>query len=245
MLPPLLPDVLDPRPQLTARLRIETGGWLVEQQQRGIVDDRDVEGESLLLSAGELLERLVGFVLESDLAQAVGDLLVGERHPVEPGVQPHDLRDLQLGLKAGRLKLHAHSGPGLGGMAPAVDAVEQDRPRLRPDQPFDRAQRARLARTVWPEQSEDLSPSDLEADRVDCRLGPVGDRQVAHLEDPGDPSDSTDVSAAVLGRYRGLAAGGRLGCQQQRSVLVLLGNEVCACLAVPQHLHPLRHSRPA
>src|ERR1700744_2530924 len=66
--PPLLPDVLDPAPQLAARLRIEAGGWLIEQQQRGIVDDRDVERETLLLSAGELLERLVRLALESDHA---------------------------------------------------------------------------------------------------------------------------------------------------------------------------------
>ena len=107
-------------------------------------------------------------------------------HPVEPGVQPHDLPDLQLGLEAGRLKLHAHPCPGLSGMAPAVDAVEQDRPGLGLDQPFDRAQRARLAGSVRPQQTEDLSPADLEADRVDCRLGAVSDCQVAHLEDPAD-----------------------------------------------------------
>ena len=93
-------------------------------------------------------------------------------------------------------------------MAHAVDAVELDRPRLRLDQPFDRAQRARLARSVRPEQSEDLSPADLEADRVDCRLRPVGDRQVAHLEDPGDPSDG---DGCQLGRPRQVPCPGRWG----------------------------------
>ena len=208
MLPPSCRMCSIRAPQLAARLRIKAGGRLVEQQQRGLVDDRDVQGEALLLSAGELLERLVCFVLEPDPAQAVGDLLVGEPHPVEPGVQPHDLRDLQLGLEAGRLKLNSHSCLGLRGVAPAVDAVEQDRPRLGLDQSFDRAQRARLAGSVWPQQSEDLSPADLEADRVDCRLRPISDCQVAHLEDPANRSGSRDVSAAVLGGYLGLGARG-------------------------------------
>ena len=113
-------------------------------------------------------------------------------------------------------------------MAPAVDAVEQDRPGLGLDQPFDGAQRARLARSVRPEQTEDLSPADLEADRVDCPLRAVSDRQVAHLEDPGDlrNSDGHGGGSAVFGRYRLLSAGDRLGRQQQRSVLTLLGNDV-------------------
>jgi len=82
----LLADVLDPAPQLAARLGIKARGRLVEQQQRGIVDDRDVQSEALLLSAGELLEGLVRLTLESDHAQAVGDLLARELDAVEPGV---------------------------------------------------------------------------------------------------------------------------------------------------------------
>jgi hypothetical protein len=82
----LLADVLDPAPQLAARLGIKARGRLVEQEQRGIVDDRDVQSEALLLSAGELLEGLVCLALESDRAQAVGDLLARELDAVEPSV---------------------------------------------------------------------------------------------------------------------------------------------------------------
>ncbi len=240
----LLADVLDPAPQLTAGLRIKAGGGLVEQQQCGVVDDRDVQGETLLLPARELLERLVCLALEPDHAQAVGDLLTGQLDAVEPGVQPHNLADLQLELKAGRLKLHTHPGPGLVGMAPAVDVVEQDRPGLGLDQPFDGAQRARLACSVRSEQTEDLAPADLEADRVDCPPRAVSDREVAHLQDPGDPGDGDGRGAAVFGGHRLLGVGDRLGRQQQRSILVLLGDDVRTCLATPQHLHPLRHRCP-
>ena len=70
MLPPCCSDLLDPAPELTARLGIETGCRLVEQQQCRLVDDRDVEREPLLLSAGQLLERLGRLILEPDLLQA-------------------------------------------------------------------------------------------------------------------------------------------------------------------------------
>ena len=65
--PALLSDVLDPTPELTTGLRIETSRRLVEQQQRRIVNDRDVQREALLLSARELLERLARLTLEPDL----------------------------------------------------------------------------------------------------------------------------------------------------------------------------------
>src|SRR5579859_6795298 len=184
--PALLSDVLDPAPELAARLRIKASGRLIEQEQRGVVDDRDVQGEALLLSARELLERLVRLALEPDRPQALGDLRVGELQAIQARVQPDDLRDLQLILEARGLKRHAHPRPRQRRLALAVDAVEHDRPRTGLDQPFDRAQRARLAGTVRSQQADDLAPADVEADRVDCRLAAVGDRQVAHLEDGGD-----------------------------------------------------------
>lgn len=49
--PALLSDVLDPTPELTTGLRIETSRRLVQQQQRRIVDDRDVQRQALLLPA--------------------------------------------------------------------------------------------------------------------------------------------------------------------------------------------------
>ena len=72
--PALLADVLDPPPELAARLGIEARRRLVEQQQQRLVDDGDVERQSLLLAAGELLERLGRLGLEADGAEVVGDL---------------------------------------------------------------------------------------------------------------------------------------------------------------------------
>ena len=46
----------DQIPELAARLRIETGGRLVEKEQIGIADDRARERETLLLSARQLAD---------------------------------------------------------------------------------------------------------------------------------------------------------------------------------------------
>ena len=73
MLPPVLAQLFDPRPELPARLRIEAGRRLVEQEQDGLVHDRDVQRETLLLPARQLLERLGRFTLEPDHGKPVGD----------------------------------------------------------------------------------------------------------------------------------------------------------------------------
>ena len=89
-----------------------------------------------------------------------------------------------------------------------------------------------------------ISPADLEADRVDCHLCAVGDRQLAHLEDPAAISNGDGRGSGVFGRHRLVGAGDWRGREQQRSVLVLLGDDVRECLPAPQQLHPLRHRRP-
>src|ERR1700733_8847882 len=57
--PALLAQVLDPAPQLTPRLRIQTCRRLVEQEQRRLMDHGDLQRQALLLYAGKLLEGLI------------------------------------------------------------------------------------------------------------------------------------------------------------------------------------------
>ena len=53
-MPPSALEALEQRPELPARLRIEPGRRLVEEQQVGAADQRAGDREALLLSAGEL-----------------------------------------------------------------------------------------------------------------------------------------------------------------------------------------------
>ena len=66
----LFDDVVD----FAADLRIESGGWLVEEEHAGIVDECHGEGEALFLAAGELAVEGVAFFLETEtLEQALRD----------------------------------------------------------------------------------------------------------------------------------------------------------------------------
>ena len=53
---------------LEPNLGIETGGWFVEEKHLRIVDQREGEGETLLLAAGQ--GRITGFALFPELEPA-------------------------------------------------------------------------------------------------------------------------------------------------------------------------------
>src|SRR5437763_9160282 len=96
-------------------------------------------------------------------------------------------------------------------MSSDIHAIEQHRPGPRLDQALDRTERARLARSIGPQEPEDLTTADLEADIVDGSLGTIGHRKVADRQDhaqlrAGDARPGTgDLCGAglALGHRRG------------------------------------------
>ena len=70
--PAAILQVPDHVPELAARLGVQAGGGLVEEEDLGISDQRDGDGEPLLLAAGKLLDQGIGLALQRDL----GDRLV-------------------------------------------------------------------------------------------------------------------------------------------------------------------------
>src|SRR5438067_1294705 len=79
-------DRLHQLPEIASRLRIESGGRLIEEQHRRIVDERDREQQPLLLAAGEL----AGVAPRELLQGAQADELI-DLEPV--GVEPPEQRD--------------------------------------------------------------------------------------------------------------------------------------------------------
>ena len=179
---PGAPQLLDAPPQGAPRLRVEPGGGLVEQQEQGVVDGRDVERQPLLLAAGELLEPFAGLLVEPDGAQAVGDPVAGELDAVETAEQPGQLLDAQLGLEARRLQLDPEPGLRLQRLLPCIHPVDEHPTGTRGEQPLDRAQRAGLARTVRTEEPEDLAAFDPQGDARDRDTAAVGDHEVVDAQ---------------------------------------------------------------
>ena len=75
----LLQQVLQPLPHQVARLRVEAGGRLVEEQQVGVVDERAAEREPPLHAARELARLGVGLRLQRRELQQLRHALVDRR----------------------------------------------------------------------------------------------------------------------------------------------------------------------
>ena len=162
-----LPQMLDSLPKLAARLGIETGGWLVEQDQRRVVHCGDQQREPLLLAAGQLAETLAGLLLEMDRRQVFVGRGLRSRSPIEAGVEAHQLANRQFLLKAGRLELHPYLCACVARPGACIDAIHDDGARCRLDQAFDRAERAGFPGAVGTEEAEDLSLVDRERHALD------------------------------------------------------------------------------
>src|SRR5262249_33085310 len=79
-----------------------------------------------------------------------------------------------------RLQLHADPGQQARVAWPRREPEHTDCPGVRPAQPFDDLERGGLARAVWPENSEELTWLDVEADAVHgCHIA-VGLADIAH-----------------------------------------------------------------
>ena len=66
MVRPPAPEALDQLPELPARLRVEPGRRLVEEEQLGVADQRAGEREPLLLPARELADPRPRLLVELD-----------------------------------------------------------------------------------------------------------------------------------------------------------------------------------
>ena len=151
----------DHLPRRAARLRVEAGGRLVEEDEVGVADERDAEVEPPLLAARERLDPRARLLLEPDERDHLVDvprravvagedrvrLAHGEVRP-ELGLLQDDadplaeVRPRPLGI----VSEHAH----LAGVALAVALEDLDG--------------RRLAGAVRPEEAEDLSLLDREVD---------------------------------------------------------------------------------
>ena len=141
-----------------ARVRVERGHRLVEQQHRGIACERPGQRDPLALAARELLGPRPRQVRDPEpLEQLVHAVAAAEA----------DVR-LDGEVREERVLLEDQPDPPLfRGQIHATLGVEQhlvpehDPPPARPDEAGDRAQRGRLARPRRPDQRESLAP-DLE-----------------------------------------------------------------------------------
>src|ERR1700731_351528 len=178
-----LADVTDEIPNGAARLGIKTGGQLVEKNNFGIVDQRESNEESLLLTAGKIHKPSVALVGEAEAfeeAFGIDGFLVVKRGPEVDGL-PHFDALLQLGL----LQLNTDPSLQLIDLTKRIKAENRDGAAVGSAQAFDALHGGCFSRTVGANQTENLALVYVEGDFVDGDGRAVGFANSGNLDDRG------------------------------------------------------------
>jgi hypothetical protein len=189
----LLEQVLQPLPHQVARLRVEAGGRLVEQQQVGVVDERAAEREAPLHSARELARPGAGLRLQRSEIEQLGHALVDQRaREAEVGaVDAQVLGAGEVGIEAVELGDDADPLLGLANLRGQRHAERLDRSAVGAGEAEADADRRRLAGAVRADHAETFARHDLEREVVDdggvaVLLRQVGDakKRLGHARAP-------------------------------------------------------------
>ena len=148
----VVPDVLEDLPHLRHSPGVESGSWLVEYDDVGIVEQGEAEADPLPHSLGEGADLLVGPVLHLDLLEDLGCLGLY-------GILAHaeDLADVlerlsgrEVGVELGGLHDGAHALEGHLGVLEDIVAVDVHLAGGGVDEVGQYLQRGALAGTVGP-----------------------------------------------------------------------------------------------
>ena len=175
-----------PRP---ARHGIETRRRLVEKEDPRLVHQAARDLDTAPHAARQVLHLLVRHCVSSTASSssAISCCAFGARNAVQLGEDDQVLLDAQLEVAGHRLRDDADRSAHAVGLVRDVEAVDARRAGGRRQQRREHPDERRLAGAVGPEQPEDLTVFDREADAVDGR-------EVAELLD-----DLVDVDG---GRHR-------------------------------------------
>ena len=171
----LLPrEARDLRPEGAAALRVEAGRRLVEEEDRGPVDERERQVEAALHPAGVGADAAVGGEREADaleqLVPAPAPLV--RTQAVERGLEAQVVARGEERVERRLLQRGADRAPHLRALARDVEAADRGRARGRRQQRRQHVDGRRLARAVRAEEAVDLAGRHVQVDLVD-RLRPL------------------------------------------------------------------------
>ena len=157
-------ESLDQVPQRAARLRVETRGGLVEEDQFRVVDQSKRDRQSLLLPAGEVHRVGLGPLAEID---GVDELLCGHGVIEEAAEEVQQFGHGQPRIERDALQLH--TDPLLDRLRVLADiqAEDLDGARIGRAKAFENLDRCRLAGAVRAQHAEHFAPGHFEGDFVD------------------------------------------------------------------------------
>src|SRR5690606_22390023 len=152
------PEGLAHVPERAARLGIEPGSGLVQEEDVGRARERARHAEPLTLPAGEVPH--VGAALLAELHQ-LEELLHRRAALVEGGEEAERLDHALLLGEPGLLELDAQPGAEAGGVRAPAHAQHLDLARVRSGEALENLHRGGLTGAVGAEQSVTLAAPDL------------------------------------------------------------------------------------
>ena len=150
-------------PEVAARAGVEAGGGLVEQKDRGGMDQPLGQLDAALHSAGERLDEVAGAVGEADTGEHVGDsgLQVRATQSVKMSLMLEIFGDGELEVEAAGLKDDADLLAHLVGVARHIEALDAGAASGGGHECGENAEEGRFPAAVRVEQAEDLARAEL------------------------------------------------------------------------------------
>src|SRR5690606_167682 len=149
-------ELVDLLPEITARLGIDAGGRLVEEQQSRPVNEAGGEREALLPSAGECPRELRPTLGEPEALERLIHRGAAAGHLVDPRDEIEVLRDREILVDAEALRHVPHVPPDLGGLPADVVAEALALAGVGGEQAAQDAKERGLAAAVRAEEPVDL-----------------------------------------------------------------------------------------
>ena len=175
-------DLFDEVPKVAAGLGVEAGGGFVEEENFGIVDEADGDGEALLLSAGEFFGFGVGFFGELNFFEELEGI---DFSIVAGGEGLDEFEEVEVFEKGGGLELYADDGFDVVGMFLDVDSFDENGAGCGLLEAFDHFEGGGFAGAVGAEDAEGFALLDGEGDVLDGGEGGVFFGEVLDLDAGG------------------------------------------------------------
>jgi hypothetical protein len=194
----------DERPELAARLRVEAGGGLVEEEQFRVAEDAQRDVEPAALAAGEVAGPGAALLVQPD----GGDDLVGiAAAGVVAGEVVHQFLDGDLVEPAGALRHDADAGAPVRSGLLRVLPEDGDLAGVAVAVALEDLDGGRLPGPVRAEQGEDLAVRDVEVEPVDGGHPGVGLAQSADADGGGCRCGHGSTMPVPAGRHEHRAVG--------------------------------------
>ena len=188
-----LADAAHQIPDRPPRLRVEPCRQLVEEDQLGVVDEREGDEQALLLAAGQRHEPGVPLVAQAEL---LDQTVAVDRLPVQGRPEFDRFPDLDPLLELRLLQLHADALLQRVHVSRRIQPQHGDGAPVGRAQTFDALHRRGLAGAVRPDQAEYLTRLNVERDLVD------GHRPAVRLPDSSNVNDGLRRHRVRMGSNR-------------------------------------------